>query len=397
MFRCVATLVCLFGCVQLCGCDKDAPPHTSRRPPPAPARTAPPAGPHWACDTPIIDFGEVWVGQPVDKEFQFRNTGTETLKLVEVQPRCSCSKVDGYTGEVAPGASGVIPFLVDTKGKSGGPMEEWVRIKTNDPSQPELKITLTGTIRSAYQAEVIYDAIYERDKAAGKKLDPRRRPRDALFGKIESDDRLHRIIRIRNTSGRPLVLRMQPRQQNSRFQADLKETIPGEEFELTITGEPPFYVGTHRSAIRFRTNIPEHQEFEFLIYAVVPPRVEIVPQRILYTPQKYKKLDRTIKITNHGDTPVDVLSIATSEPRYKIALLPRDPTEPNEEVITVDLPGGGYEVPPYGEVIEIKTNDHEKPVIRIPVSPFQDRDRPPETRPADKPLVLHPVAISSKG
>ena len=92
---------------------------------------------------------------------------------------------------------------------------------------------------------------------------------------------------------------------------------------------------------------------------------------------------------------MNVTAISTSEPRYDIKLLPRDPAKPEDQVIDIALPGGSnYRPPAYGEVIEIKTNDREVPLIRIQVLPsLPSATKPIAPRPPDKPLQMYPVAV----
>jgi hypothetical protein len=341
----------------------------------------------------VFDFGEVWTGTTVKHEFTFRNTGSETLYIQKPKPRCVCSVAEGYSKEVPPGETGIMPFVLKTKNKPHGPANEWLTIDTNDPTRPVMKMTLKGLIRDVCRPEVVYDALHEWNKASGKATRPIKKLK-ASFGKIKSDDRLYRVIKLRNTSGRPLELALIPPPANARFQVELKETNPGEEFELTVSGEPPWPQGRWSMPIQFRTNVPEKRVYGFGASARVPPRVEVVPEKIVLNQKLNPTKMRRIKIINNGTTPVEVISIATSHPQYDVKLLPRDPSEPKEEVIEIRFPGGtAYEPPPYGELIEIRTNDPERELIQIYVLPRSKAPREP--RPPEKPLELHPVPIPS--
>lgn len=356
-------------------------------------------GPRWVCDEPVVDFGEVWEGATIKHDFVFRNAGTEVLKIEKPKAHCSCSTAENYTREVAPGESGIIPFVLKTVNKLNGPLKEYLIIKTNDPSNQSMRVWLKGFVRKVVHAEAVYDALYERDKAAGKVKKPLRKRGNAAagFGRIKSGDGLHRIIKMRNTSGQhPLSLTLQPLPPDSKYQVEFKEVVPGEEFELTVTAEPPIPEGRWRTQIWFKTNVPERPVYRLFASSYVPPRVEVIPPKIVINRKKYPAKERDIRIINNGETPVDVVSIATSEPRYVITLLSRDPAKPNEQRINVVFPGGkGYEPPAYGELIQIKTKGPEKPVFDMWVVPTLQGQRTP--RPSDKPLELHPVDLSKGG
>ncbi len=416
--RCNRRSVCLAVLIAtIWGCDKSATPQApgtggvppgaaapsaspTAQPPqppsPAPNAVAPSRdGPRWQCDPSTIDFGEVWVGAVIERNFEFRNAGTETLLIDKPKPHCSCSSSPNYTAEVPPGGSGIIPFILKTDNKPNGPLNEYLTIETNDPTNKSTKVWLKGVVRTVLDAVVTYDLRYEQQKAAGLDVEFPAQHK-AFFDKVDPNERQHRVIKLQNTSGQPLSLTLMPVRAGSVFQAELKETVPGEEFELTVTAEPPIEVGRWATPIRFKTNVPQQPIYDLTAYLYVAPRVELIPPKIVIDQQLFLQRSRKITITNYGTTPVEVTAIATSEPQYKISLLPRDPEEPQKQVINIDLPmidGKPYTPPDYGELIEIKTNDAEFPVFRVPVQPRTGSQNAP--RPPDKPLQLHPVQLSN--
>lgn len=396
----------LLGGLLLLACDKSSPPPAAplgAAPPSTPAGpvtpagpatptavspTKPAAGPRWVCEQPTLDFGTVWEGVTVERRFIFRNDGDSRLTIEEPKPHCSCSTTPDWTKEVPPGGTGVIPFVLKTANKPHGPLKEYLTIETNDPANRSLQIWLTGNIKAVCTEHVVYDAIQEQKKAAGVKTT---NPTKASFGTIQATDRLHRVIRLRNPNEQPLTLQLQPAPPNPQFRVEFKEITPGQEFELTIFGEPPFPLGSSSMPIQFKTNIPEHPWYTLTAWARVPPRVEIIPKVIIYGQKKASTKARTIRITHNGETPIKVLAISTSEPRYIIRLRPFDPASPGETVIDVTIPGDGYEVPPQGELIEIRTNDPEFGVIQIPVN---SAESPPMARPSDTSPRMYPVQLT---
>jgi hypothetical protein len=368
---------------------------------PAPAVTPPamaqPAqgGPRWVCEQPVIDYGEVWVDTVVERRFTFWNAGKQVLTLGKPLARCSCSSAPEYSKEVPPGGTGTITYALKTERKPYGPCVEYITFPTNDPAAPKVQVTLKGFIHTAVDPEVVYDANYERDKAAGKAGEPPTKE-GALFGRVKSEDRLHRVIRLHNTSGRPLSLTMPPGS-GAPFQVELKQLAADKEYELVVKMDPPIRVGQWYSIVNLQTNIPEQPVYPVYVAAEVPPRVEIVPPgKIVIDQDLYPQKERQIRISNHGSTPVDIIAISTSEPRYDIKLLPRDPAKPEDQVINIGLPGGSnYRPPAYGEAIEIKTNDREVPLIHIQILP--SLTAPIAPRPPDKPLQMYPVKLPGAG
>ena len=343
-------------------------------------------GPKWACDELSFDFGSVYAGAVVRHSFQFRNVGNQALQVLKIKGGCSCSAAETYTRSLKPGEAGVIPFRLNTQNKEGF-VDEWLEVQTNDPARPKMTIRLNGVVKTVCALEVIYDA----GAATPAELTKKAKFRGA-FGRIKSTDRLHRVVRMTNKTPQPLSLTLRPiRPSASPFKAELKEVQPGQVFELTLIGEPPFPKGTTIATLDFTTNIPDQPLYSVRASSYVPPRIELMPPRIVVGGNTYTIKNRHITITNNGTSPFKVTKVAISNPDFKLSLQPPDPAKPNKTVINVPLPPGDYRPPPYGDVIHIETTDAEKPVIELFILPSLTKPRTP--RPADKPLVFYDMPM----
>jgi len=422
MYRCVAGSICLLAVLTLLGCDsapakdknrsakrsskatKDWSPNAWMKDDLAPPKKAPPVaqpprqdvppnpterpktGPGWQCLSAVHDFGEIWEGKVVRHRFEFQNVGTASLVIPKPKAHCSCSSAEDWSKEVAPGQTGYIPFTLKTRNKFGT-VQEYLDIKTNDPSVPATRVWMKGVVKTVCQSEVIEDA-----KATTPALLKAVKKRKGYFDKIKTDDRLHRVVRLRNTSGSPLTLEMvPPRVAGAQFKFDFRVVEPGEVFDVTIDGEPPFPIGRHGTTLRFKTNVAERPYYSLPVVATVPERIEVVPSKIVVDERSSKTKRRHIRIINNGKTPIKVTGLAVSDPAYKVTILGPNPKRPKEIRIQVLLPDGDYRPPPYGEVVRIETSDPEKPVIERMVLPHL-RD-PATPRPADKPLEMHAVEM----
>jgi hypothetical protein len=346
-------------------------------------------GPKWECDDLRYDFGSVYAGAIVRHPFIFRNAGSQELKVLKIKPRCSCSAAETYTRSLEPGKTGSIPFRLNTFGKEGF-VDEWLDVETNDPVRPTMTVRLNGEIKSVCSLEVVSDA------GAPAEADLKRIAKfRGAFGKIKPTDRLHRVLRMINKTPQPLSLTLQPiRPAGAPFSAELKEVQPGQEFELTIDGNPPFPGGSTIATVDFATNIPDQPFYSIRVSAYVPARIEVMPPKIVADANTYTIKKRRITITNNGASPFEVTKLAVSNPDFKLSMQPPDPANPNQTVIDVLLPPGEYRPPPYSDVIRIETTDAEKPVIELHVLPTMKN--PPTPRPADKPLVFHDLPVSSE-
>lgn len=351
----------------------------------APAKTEPLAsGPRFQpLDSSVYRFGTVWTDSNFSHDFHFKNVGDAPLKVLSWKAHCSCSTAGDYTKVVQPGETGVFPYNLSTKNAEGD-LSRNLNVFFNDPNMPEWKLYMTGYVKDICSIEVVTDGRVGSDDPAGlQKISGLK----ANFEEITKNETLFRVLKLVNTSEHsPLELKMMP-VAGGRFEATLNETKPGEEWELTIVGSPPWRTGYNNGLIRFRTNVPEKPTWAVPIYARLPERIEVVPSKIIANMKRATAKTRPIRIKNHGDTPIKVTSVACTSPDYRVTLLPRDPAKPNESVVEVILPAGDYEPPKYGEVVRIETTDAEKSQIDIMVLPSF---APATPRPADKPMKFYP-------
>ncbi|MGB8992583.1 MAG: DUF1573 domain-containing protein [Desulfobaccales bacterium] len=99
-------------------------------------------GPQAAIGATTFDFGHIYEDQSLTHTFVVRNTGSETLRIEDVDPDCACT-VASYDKSIPAGAQGEItlsikPFSVIHQFKKE------TKVRLNDPEQPVLYLDLTG-------------------------------------------------------------------------------------------------------------------------------------------------------------------------------------------------------------------------------------------------------------
>lgn len=342
------------------------------------------SGPRWVLDQPVHEFGNAWAGMVLTYPFVIRNVGNEPLIIHEAKPKCACSIAEDYTREIPPGGEGRIPFTLNTAGKHG-PVSETISVRTNDKTQPWLTLEMRGHVKTICRLEVIDDGVARPGTPEFNEI----RYADGNFGRIKSDQHLRRVIRMENTSGLDLNLKVIGiNQASERFKAELRETKPNQTYELTITGIPPFPDGYTEGKITFTTGLTESPSFTIGAYAYVPPRIEVMPPKMYVDPKYPIQPIRALSVKNNGSKHFELLSISCSNPEFKLKLMPQNPTKPNTREIKVTLPLGQYRPPAYGDVIRIETDDSERPVIDVLVLPEVGAEAAP--RPDNQPLLFHP-------
>lgn len=94
-------------------------------PPPSvsPAQQAQPpvqqAHGHIVFEHSFFDFGTVVEGDIIKHTFKFKNEGAGKVKIVKTETSCGCTTANGALKEYAPGESGEMEVVIDTKGKKG--------------------------------------------------------------------------------------------------------------------------------------------------------------------------------------------------------------------------------------------------------------------------------------
>lgn len=85
----------------------------------APAPPVQQAHGHLAFEHSFFDFGTVTEGDIIRHTFKFKNVGAGKVNIVKTETSCGCTTANGALKEYAPGESGEMEVVIDTKGKKG--------------------------------------------------------------------------------------------------------------------------------------------------------------------------------------------------------------------------------------------------------------------------------------
>lgn len=94
--------------------------------------TAKPTGPVLNFVNDDIDYGTIENGANGEREFVFKNTGTEALVITTCRGSCGCTVPKCPTEPIMPQSKGVIKVSYDTK--RTGAFTKTVTVESNDPS-----------------------------------------------------------------------------------------------------------------------------------------------------------------------------------------------------------------------------------------------------------------------
>ena len=92
-----------------------------------------------------FNFGEIYHADKVDHQFHFSNQGARDLEIKDVKVSCGCTTPTYSRLPIAPGEQGVIGVKYNSVGKQGA-QKATIRVATNDPENPEVKLYLSGRV-----------------------------------------------------------------------------------------------------------------------------------------------------------------------------------------------------------------------------------------------------------
>jgi hypothetical protein len=98
-----------------------------------------------------IDLGVLYNGASKSAEIKLTNSGTDTLRIVNVQASCGCTTLKQPKAFLLPGESDVLKVEFNSTGFRG-PSTKYVNITTNDPEHSYTSVTLLAEVREELQA-----------------------------------------------------------------------------------------------------------------------------------------------------------------------------------------------------------------------------------------------------
>ena len=86
------------------------------------------------------DFGTVKKDKPATHVFEFTNTGTDNLVILEATAECGCTRPEYSEKPIAPGKKGSLKVSFNPIGRAGS-FEKTITVRTNgNPKKVRLKI-----------------------------------------------------------------------------------------------------------------------------------------------------------------------------------------------------------------------------------------------------------------
>ncbi|MFQ5590854.1 MAG: redoxin family protein, partial [Phycisphaerae bacterium] len=311
---------------------------------------------------PVHDFGETWMGPKLTHTFVIKNEGDAPLHIERVKPACGCTLAGAHPKVIQPGGSGEFPFSINSK-KLRGKYEKSISVQTDDPITPTVRLKLRGVCNR--YVDVV--------------------PTNANFGKVAFDEPHKRVLKITNNTDKPLELELDKTEEGE-FKFKIVEKIPGKNYELHVSMEPPYKAGRQQARLVLKTNFEQQSEIRTAASATIPNRLDVQPPTVtLGITRVDKAYKRPIRFYNYGKNSVKVLEATCDDPAVGLEVQER--SAGRSYIITLDIPKG-YMPPPTGRTITIKTDDQEQPFVKVPLLPPPQQQARAKTRPQKRPAEL---------
>lgn len=97
-------------------------------------------------------FGDISFGQVVSYPFKVKNSGSEILEIKRVATSCACTTAKVDKENLNPGEEGELLVTYDTAAMGEGPhgrgkQERIIYVKSNDPVNPQVEVTITANVK----------------------------------------------------------------------------------------------------------------------------------------------------------------------------------------------------------------------------------------------------------
>ena len=329
------------------------PPPTPPRPMPAtkPATSQPddPTKPHLELDPDNFNFGDVWQGEPVKRDFTLKNSGGAPLTF-DTKTSCGCTVATGGKSPLAPGES--CTFTVSYNAAHAGPAQKTVTLTTNDPQRPQVVIQVSGKVNPLFSGG-----------PTGERI---------TFPELEPNAVATQTLRLENKYTEPVELRLRSGLDFGPFDVAFHEIEPGKVYEVTATTKPPLKYGWNSTSVILETGLKQMPTIAVTVGGNVAPRVTVMPAQLMIPMTTTQPTQQAVRVQYRLEKPLKITEIKATPDTIKCELVPAAQAQSGKlgyYQIRVQLPPAA-DLPEEGGKIEIFTDDlgGEFARLEVPVS-----------------------------
>ena len=319
--------------------------------PPQPRRAAPADAPDIEIDAPSYDFGVIPQMEKVEHSFTIKNVGRNPLEIFEVDPSCTCEKVDLREKVISPGGTTQLDLRYRSSNNSGK-IRASVYLTTNDPDEPEMVVSLFGIVNGTA-------GVYPGHFNLGE------------IGQEESVRKSFVIFRPAFDTIRVKSVKSSSPQVQTKFQR-LDETDLIARVHFDLQGLP---LGPFRETITVTTDAEKYSEIYIGIEGTVVGELVLEPNQFF---TGFLQVDtpvrRTVTLETRGEADLEILKVENSLSIVQTKIVPVESGKKYQiEAICTPTASSPKSI---RDVIEIHTNSKKQPLLKIPLYGLLQRTNP---------------------
>ena len=294
-----------------------------------------------------FNFGNVTAGTVVTHSFEFKNVGNTDYKITRIVSGCGCTAASSSDDSIAPGEKGAVKVDFDTSGFSGA-KTKIIRVYSNDFENPELSLTINGTVQSDVElnpSTILFGEMVHGAPAVAQEFAVNLR-KDSGF-KIASVVSYSKFLKIEPVSAASSVAGFS----SNKYKVSVDSGIPVGELRDRILIN--LVKGSNNSTV----TLP--------VLGRVTGTIALEPPQISYgIVEGTQVIERSVKLINKGSAPVEITSISSDTasivPSFEII------EHGKNYIIHVKLDPAQVKTD-VRALIEIKTSNPEMPSLYLSV------------------------------
>jgi hypothetical protein len=304
-------------------------------------QTAPAAqGPRIICDEPLFDFGTADSQSTIEHTFVIRNIGDTTLEISQVRPACGCTLANISEKMVAPGAESQITARLSLQGRNG-PQSKAITIMSNDPQNPEYRVTLAGTVATSINVT----------------------PDRLMFGQISPDQTIELVVEISGLVPEPFTLTtIEPSLPN--LVAEQEVVQEGKQYRIKTRLTGPAQPGPLNASLLVRTDHPSRPVINIPVIANVVGELIYAPSVIeLPASAGNQPVTRYIVLRPGALTQFELKAVKLPDPAMRSSIFPFGDQGYRIQIENI-IPTAELN----GKTIVLETSGEKMATIEIPLS-----------------------------
>jgi hypothetical protein len=300
-----------------------------------------------AVTEPILDAGEVPVGEPIDVVFEIENQGDAPLQITEVRPTCGCTVAE-YHESIEPGETGAIHATIDTT-SIVGPNAKSITVFTNDPDNPRIQLTVQSDVKPFLTVNPGY-------------------ARFTTFVREDQDQTQSQLLWAPDFEGLEITGVESPTDfvavsYREARDAERAPDAAGKQWRIDVTLSKSAPVGPVADHVVVRTNHPKQAVVEIPVSGFVRPVVAVTPPAIDFGQvDPAESQEWGILVRNFGSAPLRIEDVESPVQGLDVKV---ESLRDGEQYRLVFTPTASMPKGPFEGTAEVRTNLPQQPSLSV--------------------------------